>query len=48
MRVEHMICNCSTDKILKYANGGCADSITPYTSGSCYIKTFCMAITSCV
>ncbi|AVK75377.1 hypothetical protein pqer_cds_955 [Pandoravirus quercus] len=45
---DNMICNCSTNKILKYANSGCTGSVTSYTSGSCYSKTFCMEITSCV
>ncbi|AJF97060.1 hypothetical protein TW95_gp0326 [Pandoravirus inopinatum] len=45
---DNMICNCSTNKILKYANSGCTGSVTSYTSGSCYSKTFCMEIISCV
>ncbi|AGO85353.1 hypothetical protein psal_cds_1117 [Pandoravirus salinus] len=45
---SNMICNCSGNTILKYANGGCTGSVTSYTSGSCYNKSFCMEITSCV
>lgn len=42
------VCNCGSNTIVQYASGGCTGTATTYTAGSCYAKTKCYYIDSCI
>lgn len=44
---DNRICNCATNKIVKYASAGCTGTATTYSAGSCYSKSTCYYIDSC-
>ncbi|QPB44373.1 hypothetical protein [Medusavirus stheno T3] len=46
---NNIVCNCSAQTLSAYASSGCTGSPTnTYHSGSCYSKSFCYYIDSCV
>lgn len=46
---NNRVCNCGAMTISAYANSGCPGSPTNvYNSGSCYNKSFCFFIDSCI